>query len=143
MITEFIYDFELICCNAFRFNVPHTKLWNLAWKFYEDGHRIIKEHILAQNFTFTKDGIINGVDSTQLLSQKHGKIDAVKSLKLDGTIIAIGDGWTDYQIKEAGLANFFIAFTESVYRKPVTNKGDFIASSFNEVINYIELIKKQ
>ena len=50
LITEFIYDFELICCNAFRFNVPHTKLWNLAWKFYEDGHRIIKEHIFFAEY---------------------------------------------------------------------------------------------
>ncbi|MBC8310758.1 MAG: glycerol-3-phosphate acyltransferase [Candidatus Marinimicrobia bacterium] len=103
---------------------------------------ISESHIFANVFTFDETGLINGVDSTQFLAQKPGKIDAVKSLNLNGTVIAIGDGWTDYQIKESGLADYFIAYTESVSRPPVIKKGDIIATSFNDVLNFINTIKK-
>ena len=103
---------------------------------------ISKEHIFANVFTFDKTGLINGVDPSQFLAQKPGKIDAVKSLNLDGTVIVIGDGYTDYQIKKAGLAHHFIAYTESVSRPNVIKKGDIIATSFNEVIDFINNLKK-
>ena len=103
---------------------------------------ISKEHIFANVFTFDEMGLINGVDSSQLLAQKPGKIDAVRSLNLNGTVIAIGDGWTDYQIKESGLAEYFIAYTESVSREPVIKKSDIAATSFYEVLNFLNSIKK-
>ena len=103
---------------------------------------ISKEHIFANVFTFDETGLINGVDSSQFLAQKPGKINAVKSLNLNGTIIAIGDGWTDYQIKESGLAHYFIAYTESVIRKPVIKKGDTVATSFHDVLDFLNSIKK-
>ena len=103
---------------------------------------IPKDHIFANVFTFDESGLINGVDPSQFLAQKPGKIDAVKSLNLNGTVIVIGDGYTDYQIKKAGLAHHFIAYTESVSRPNVIKKGDIIATSFNEVIDFINTLKK-
>jgi D-3-phosphoglycerate dehydrogenase len=103
---------------------------------------ISKEHIFANVFTFDEKGLINGVDTSQFLAQKPGKIDAVKNLKLDGTVIAIGDGWTDYQIKESGLADYFIAYTESISRPRVIKKGDTVATSFHDVLDFINSIKK-
>jgi len=103
---------------------------------------ISKDHIFANVFTFDETGLINGVDPSQFLAQKPGKIDAVKSLNLNGTVIVIGDGYTDYQIKKAGLAHHFIAYTESVSRPNVIKKGDIIATSFNEVIDFINTLKK-
>ena len=103
---------------------------------------IPKDHIFANVFTFDEIGLINGVDPSQFLAQKPGKIDAVKSLNLNGTVIVIGDGYTDYQIKKAGLAHHFIAYTESVSRPNVIKKGDIIATSFNEVIDFINTLKK-
>ena len=103
---------------------------------------ITKDHIFANIFTFDEMGVINGVDSSQFLAQKPGKINAVKSLNLDGTVIIIGDGWTDYQVKEAGLAHYFIAYTETVARKAVTQKGDIVATSFHDAVKFIESVKK-
>ena len=103
---------------------------------------IKKSHIFANKFTFNKQGIINGVDPSEFLAKKPGKIDAVKSLNLKGIVIVIGDGWTDYQIKESGLADYFIAYIESISRKAVIKKGDIIAKSFIDVSNFIDSIKK-
>ena len=103
---------------------------------------IPREHIFANEFTFDKTGLINGVDPSKFMAKKPGKIDAVKSLNLNGTVIAIGDGWTHYQIKESGLADYFIAFTESVTRESVIKKGDIVATSFNDILDFIHSIKK-
>jgi D-3-phosphoglycerate dehydrogenase len=46
----------------------------------------------------------------------------------------IGDGYTDFEIKESGLANKFYAFTENVSRPKVTSQADHIAPSFDEIL---------
>jgi D-3-phosphoglycerate dehydrogenase len=58
----------------------------------------------------------------------------MKELNLQGEVFVIGDGYTDYQIREAGLASKFFAFTENVSRTNVTEKADHIAPSFDEVL---------
>ena len=46
------------------------------------------------------------------------------------------------QIKKAGLAHHFIAYTESISRPNVIKKGDFVATSFDDVINIVNSLKK-
>ncbi len=53
----------------------------------------------------------------------------------------IGDGYTDYEIKAAGLANKFYAFTENVERDQVTEKADHITPSFDEFL-YLHKMNK-
>ena len=103
---------------------------------------IKKNHIFANSFKFDKKDKIIGVDSKKYLAQKSGKIKAVRSLKLSGTVIVVGDGWTDYQIKQAGLARYFIAYTESIARERVLKNGDLEAASFADVLKFINSIRK-
>ena len=49
-----------------------------------------------------------------MLSRDGGKIRQLVLLDLDGPVYVLGDGYTDYQIREAGLANRFYAYTENV-----------------------------
>ena len=98
------------------------------------------ENIYANNFLFdSKDNII-GIDPSNPLSKDQGKVTVANNIS--GENIIIGDGYTDYQIKKAGLAHHFIAYTESVSRPNVIKKGDIIAASFNEVIDFINILKK-
>jgi len=46
----------------------------------------------------------------------------------------IGDGYTDYEIKHAGFANKFYAFTENVEREKVLAKADHITPSLDEFL---------
>jgi D-3-phosphoglycerate dehydrogenase len=46
----------------------------------------------------------------------------------------IGDGYTDYEIKHAGLANKFYAFTENVERENIMGKADHITPSLDEFL---------
>jgi len=91
-------------------------------------------NVYANSFTFDKAGKITGFDKRNVLSGSNGKINQIKALKLKGTINVIGDGYTDYELKKAGIAHKFFAFTENIERKIVSEKADHIAPSIDEIL---------
>jgi D-3-phosphoglycerate dehydrogenase len=93
-----------------------------------------KENIYANTFELDQHGNIVGFDKNNVLSRDKGKIEQLKIMKLNGEVYVIGDGYTDYEIKEAGLANKFYAFTENISRNAVLEKAEFIAPSFDEFL---------
>ncbi|MEN7548303.1 phosphoglycerate dehydrogenase [Rapidithrix thailandica] len=96
---------------------------------------IKEENIYANTFIFDEEGNITGFDHTNPLSQAKGKVKLMQELDLaDGQVFVIGDGHTDYEIREAGLAHKFYAFTENIERQSVTQKADHVAPSFDEVL---------
>ncbi|WP_197748874.1 phosphoglycerate dehydrogenase [Hymenobacter sp. BT18] len=92
------------------------------------------DHVLANTFTFDAHGRITGFDTENVLSRDGGKILQLRQLDLDGDVYALGDGYTDYQIREAGLANRFYAFTENVHREAVVARADEVLPSFDEFL---------
>lgn len=96
---------------------------------------IAPNHILANSFKFNGEGQITGYDKNNPLSNNNGKAIAVKKLKLPGIIYAIGDGYTDYQIKQLGAAKYFIAFTENVTRQAIIKHADYVVQNFDELLN--------
>ena len=71
-----------------------------------------------------------------MLSQDDGKVKQLKKLELKGKIIVIGDGYTDYRMKEKGGADLFIAFTENIKREKVIAVADKSISNFKELIEF-------
>ena len=71
------------------------------------------------------------------MAHNNGKINVVKNLNLNGKIVVIGDGYTDYEIKKYGYADIFIAYTEHVDRKKVSKSADYITNSFDQAIKYL------
>jgi D-3-phosphoglycerate dehydrogenase len=92
------------------------------------------ENILANRFHFDEQGNVTGFDKENPLSQNNGKVEQLKRLNLPGDVYVVGDGYTDYEIKHAGLANKFFAFTENVEREKVLSKADHIAPSLDEFL---------
>lgn len=95
---------------------------------------IKRENVLANEFRFDKEGRVTGFDADNPLSSNGGKVEQLRKLNLHGDIYVIGDGYTDYEIKHAGLANKFYAFTENVERENVKTKADHITPSFDEFL---------
>lgn len=92
------------------------------------------ENIYANQFEFDENGKIKGFDAKNVLSEDNGKVKLLRKLDLQGDIYVIGDGYTDYEIKEAGLANEFYAFTENVKREKVISKADHEAQNLDEFL---------
>ncbi len=91
-------------------------------------------NVYANEFTYDAEGNISGYDQENLLSKDGGKVLLLNSLNLDGEVYAIGDGYTDYELRESGLANKFYAFTENVSREKVTEKADYVVPSLDEFL---------
>ncbi len=100
---------------------------------------ISEKHVLANTFTFDKKGNITGYDENNLLSQKNGKSKQVKKLQLKGNVTVIGDGYTDFEIKEKGAADKFYAFTENVSRGSVIQKADKVIADFDDFLYRLRL----
>src|ERR1700743_1618003 len=97
-------------------------------------YHIKKENIYANTFEFDDEGNIIGYDHSNPLSQEGGKVKLLKELKLEGDIYGIGDGYSDFQLKESGLIKKFFAFTENIERKSVAERADHITPSFDALL---------
>lgn len=97
-------------------------------------YHIKAENVYANSFEFDENGNIVGYDKENVLSSNNGKVEQLKRLELKGDVYVIGDGYTDYEIKAAGLANKFYAFTENVKRNNVTDKADHVTPSLDEFL---------
>ncbi|MCU0445785.1 MAG: phosphoglycerate dehydrogenase [Microscillaceae bacterium] len=92
------------------------------------------DNVYANTFLYDDQGNITGYDANNPLSRDKGKVELLKTLNLEGDVYVIGDGHTDYEIREAGLANKFFAFTENIERETVMEKADHIAPSLEEFL---------
>ncbi|MDJ1499345.1 phosphoglycerate dehydrogenase [Xanthocytophaga agilis] len=92
------------------------------------------ENVYANTFLFDDNGNIIGFDAENPLAKDKGKPELMRKLNLQGDVYVIGDGYTDYEIKEAGLANRFYAFTENVERGKVIANADHITPSLDEFL---------
>ncbi|KAB7732067.1 phosphoglycerate dehydrogenase [Rudanella paleaurantiibacter] len=93
-----------------------------------------EDHVFANTFEYDEKGNIVGCDCENPLATDGGKVKLMRSLQLDGDVYVIGDGYTDYEIRESGLANRFYAFTENVLRPSVVEKADYVSPSLDDFL---------
>ena len=103
---------------------------------------IPSERVYANTFKFDETGNIVGFDEENPLSQHNGKIECLKQMDLDGEVQVIGDGYSDYVMREAGIADKFFAYTENVHREKATQNADFITPNLNEFLFVNDLPRK-
>ena len=120
---EFADDIYVISCGFKEFIDPIVKEYNIP-----------SERVYANTFEFDKDGKIVSFDANNPLSQHNGKIKCLKDMNLDGEIQVIGDGYSDYVTREAGVADKFFAYTENVSRIKTTENADHIAPNLDEFL---------
>ena len=99
------------------------------------------ENVYANTFVLDEQGDITGFDQENVLSSSNGKVELLKMMDLKGDVYVIGDGYNDYEIKAAGLANKFYAFTENIERDNVLDKADHITPSLDEFL-YLHKMNK-
>src|SRR3546814_69933 len=106
-----------------------------------ENYHIKAEKVYANTFIFDESGKIIGYDQTNPLSEEGGKVKLLREMKLEGKVYGIGDGYSDFQLKESGLIEKFFAFTENIERESVASKADHIAPNFDEFL-YINKLPK-
>ncbi|MBL7766506.1 MAG: phosphoglycerate dehydrogenase [Chitinophagaceae bacterium] len=97
------------------------------------------DHVIANEFQFDEQGYITGVVSDNPLSENKGKAIVTDALQLQGKVVAIGDGITDYEIRQQGAAHVFYAFVENVSRPAIIERADKVAPNFDEILYDLSL----
>jgi D-3-phosphoglycerate dehydrogenase len=116
-------DIYVISCGFKEFIDPIVKEYNIP-----------TERVFANTFEFDENGKIISFDDQNPLSQHNGKIQCLKDMNLEGEIQVIGDGYSDYVTREAGVADKFFAYTENVSRAKTTENADHIAPNLDEFL---------
>ncbi len=97
-------------------------------------YNIPEERVYANTFEFDETGNIVGFDAENVLAQHNGKIECLRSLDLKGQLQVIGDGYSDYVMREAGIAHKFFAYTENVHREKAARNADHITPNLDEFL---------
>lgn len=106
-----------------------------------------KTNVFANRFKLDEQKrFVVTIDRENLLAHNNGKVKKAQELRDAGRftspVIAIGDGMTDFQLLEAGIADFFMAYTETKRRPSVIeriqNRPDcFEAENFEDVAEFV------
>lgn len=97
-------------------------------------YHILPENIFANTFLFDYEENIVGYDKDNPLSEEGGKVKLLRQLNWKEDVFVIGDGYSDFQLKEAGIVKKFYAFTENIERAAVAEKADHVTPSFDEFL---------
>ena len=120
---KFSDDIYVISCGFKEFIDPIVAEYNIP-----------SDRVFANTFEFDEEGNIVGFDEENVLSQHNGKIDCLKQMDLDGEVQVIGDGYSDYVMREAGIADKFFAYTENVHREKAANNADHVTPNLDEFL---------
>lgn len=120
---KYAADIYVISCGFKEFIDPIVEEYNIP-----------SDRVYANTFKFDDNGNIIGFDDKNVLSQHNGKIDCLRQMDLDGEVQVIGDGYSDYVMREAGIADKFFAYTENVHREKAANKADYVTPSLDEFL---------
>jgi len=120
---KFSDDIYVISCGFKEFIDPIVAEYNIP-----------SDRVYANTFEFDEEGNIVGFDEENPLSQHNGKIDCLKQMDLEGEVQVIGDGYSDYVMREAGIADKFFAYTENVHRDKAADKADYVTPSLDEFL---------
>lgn len=120
---DFADDIYVISCGFKEFIDPIVAEYNIP-----------SDRVYANTFSFDTEGNIVGFDIENPLSQHNGKIECLKQMNLDGEVQVIGDGYSDYVMREAGIAHKFFAYTENVHREKAANNADHVTPNMDEFL---------
>lgn len=99
---------------------------------------IPRDLIFANAFVFDDSARVVGVDTARATAHAGGKSRVVDEEGLARPLVIVGDGWTDAEVKLAGSADMFVAFTQHVAREPVMAVADAVAASVDELFAILE-----
>ena len=102
------------------------------------GLGIPKDQIWGVELLWNGEGGYAGINRENVFS--ISKVEGVRSLNRDlsSPRVVVGDGMTDYDLRAAGLVDYFVAFTEHVERESVVVKADSVAKNVSELSVILE-----
>jgi D-3-phosphoglycerate dehydrogenase / 2-oxoglutarate reductase len=95
------------------------------------------ERIWAHRLRWNADGRLQGVEPGTALA-RGGKALALREMGVRSPVWVVGDGITDLELRERGLAERFLAFVENCRRPAVVDAADAVLTSMDELFTLVE-----
>lgn len=108
--------------------IPLVARWNIRVK-----------QVFANEFILGTDGRLSSPNANNPLAHSGGKVKIARQLKkcYGSPLVIIGDGYTDYEVREQGAADRFFVFTANVCRSAVVAQADAQARTVAELIQCV------
>ena len=91
------------------------------------------DHVVANRLRPRADGQLE-LDPASPCAVDSGKATAIDAAALPRPRLMVGDGMTDWRVREHGACERFICFTEVVRRESVASRADAVATCLDEVL---------
>ena len=102
--------------------------------------KIPSQRVYGNTFVYDKNGNVTGFDPNNPLSQPGGKAKLLEALALQGRLVFIGDGQTDYDTYKQQKVDSFIFYSEHVQRPRLEEKAPFSAHNTTQLETQLKSI---
>ncbi|NBX25380.1 MAG: hypothetical protein EBQ99_04935 [Planctomycetes bacterium] len=116
------------------------RVWVVSGGFHEWIEPVIERlglrpaHVIANRLRPAAGGLLELDPAASPCAVDSGKATAIEAAGLGRPRIMVGDGMTDWRVRELGACERFVCFTEVVHRAPVAAKADVVAASLDAVL---------
>jgi D-3-phosphoglycerate dehydrogenase len=116
------------------------RVWVVSGGFHEWVEPVIerlglrRSHVIANRLRPTAGGLLELDPAASPCAVDSGKATAIEAAGLGRPRIMVGDGMTDWRVRELGACERFVCFTEVVHREPVAARADVVAASLEAVL---------
>jgi D-3-phosphoglycerate dehydrogenase len=116
------------------------RVWVVSGGFHEWVEPVISRlglrtrQVIANRLRSTAAGLLELDPSASPCAVDSGKASAIEAASLGRPRVMVGDGMTDWRVRELGACERFVCFTEVVRREPVASRADVVANSLDAVL---------
>ena len=98
-----------------------------------EGMGLRRDQVIANRLRPKADGTLE-LDPASPCAVDHGKATAIDAARVPRPRVMVGDGMTDWRVREHGACDRFVCFTEVVRRDAVVVRADATAANLGEVL---------
>jgi D-3-phosphoglycerate dehydrogenase len=123
-----------------RLSAMADRVWVVSGGFHEWVEPVIERlglrtgNVIANRLRLAADGSLELDPAASPCAVDSGKATAIQAAGLGRPRIMVGDGMTDWRVRELGACERFVCFTEVVHRAPVATRADVVAANLDAVL---------
>lgn len=128
-----------LVAGASRLRAMRDRIWVVSGGCHEwidpvvEGMGLRRDQVIANRLRPAPSGALE-LDPSSPCAVDHGKATAIEAARVPRPRVMVGDGMTDWRVREHGACDRFVCFTEVVRREAVVARADATAANLDEVL---------